>query len=137
MAHGTDATEPPRSPLLRVFMVEDSATVRELLTERLQDIEGVRVVGCADGEHDAISALRLTPCDIAILDIKLRQGSGIGVLRTLGSDTGQSALYIVFSNYTEDPYRALAAQLGAAHYFDKSNELRELIALITSLVPDT
>lgn len=132
MTHATTTTD-ARPPPLRVFMVEDSPTVRDLLVEHLNDIEGVRVVGTADSERDAVSALRDTPCDVIILDIKLRQGSGIGVLRTLDTASGPNATRIIFSNYTEGEYRAVATRLGAAYFFDKASGLRALLELITSL----
>lgn len=133
MATATDTSSALAPPALRVFVVEDSPTVRDLLTEQLHDIEGVRVVGSAQSEQDAVSALRQTPCDVIILDIKLRQGSGIGVLRTLGPAVGSSVACIIFSNYTENEYRRLATQLGAAHFFDKSSDFAALVEVITAL----
>lgn len=133
MPHVTETSTPPHHPPLRVFVVEDSRRVRDLLTEQLNDIEGVLVVGSAESEQDAIEGLRDTACDVVILDIKLREGSGIGVLRTLDKSSTSDVTRVIFSNYTESEYRTLAKRLGAEYFFDKSTDFRALINLITSL----
>lgn len=133
MPHATDTSPPPQRPQLRVFVVEDSRMVRDLLTEQLNDIDGVLVVGSAESERGAIEGLRHTPCDVVILDIKLSEGSGIGVLRTLDKSSASEATRIIFSNYTEGEYRILAKRLGAEHFFDKSTDFLALIHLITYL----
>lgn len=133
MSHATDISTPPSHSPLRVFVVEDSRRVRDLLTEQLNDIDGVLVVGSAESERGAIEGLRQTPCDVVILDIKLSEGSGIGVLRTLDKSSASDMTRIIFSNYTESEYRSVARRLGAEHFFDKSTDFRALINLITGL----
>ncbi|MBI4697228.1 MAG: response regulator transcription factor [Gammaproteobacteria bacterium] len=131
---------PQGRPPLRIFLVEDSRRVRELLTEQLNDLPDVEVVGAEESERDAIESLRRTPCDVVILDIKLREGTGISVLRSLRRDEEQEPevrerkpLRMVFSNYTESGYRQLAAHLGAKHFFDKSCDLLAMINVIRAL----
>lgn len=133
MPHATDISTPTGTTPLRVFVVEDSRKVRDLLTEQLNDIEGVLVVGSAESERAAVEGLRQIPCDVVILDIKLSEGSGIGVLRTLEKSPLDDVTRIIFSNYTEGEYRSLAKRLGAEHFFDKSTDFIALINLITRL----
>jgi DNA-binding NarL/FixJ family response regulator len=133
MPHATEMSLPNRTSPLRVFVVEDSRKVRELLTEQLNDIEGVLVVGTAESERSAVEGLHQTPCDVVILDIKLSEGSGIGVLRALEKSPIGTMTRVIFSNYTESEYRTLARRLGAEHYFDKSTDFIALITLISSL----
>src|SRR5690606_36383989 len=121
---------PPR----RVFLIEDSRQVRERVVEQLGDIPDVAVVGTAESEEEAVAALRQTPCDVVVLDIKLRQGSGVGVLRALrelGSAAGLPRVRIVFS--TQTAYQPYTTNLGAQYFFDKSSDLTALMALIREL----
>ena len=123
-------------PPLRVFLVEDSRAVSELLTEQLNDIPDVRVVGAAESEPAALDALDETSCDVLIVDIKLREGNGIALLRRLAATAAsrpRPATRIVFSNYTESEYRVLAKRYGAQHFFDKATDLRALLALVGHL----
>jgi DNA-binding NarL/FixJ family response regulator len=123
-------------PLLRVFLVEDSRPVSELLTEQLNDIPHVQVVGAAECERTAFDALDEIRCDALIVDIKLREGNGIGLLRRLAATEAalpRPATRIVFSNYTENEYRVLAKRYGAQYFFDKVTDLRALLALVGQL----
>jgi DNA-binding NarL/FixJ family response regulator len=131
-----EASMAEAAPPLRVFLVEDSRAVAELLTEQLNDIPDVLVVGVAESERAALDALDATPCDVLIVDIKLREGNGIGLLRRLAATDASAprpATCIVFSNYTENEYRILAKRYGAQHFFDKSTDLRALLALVVHL----
>src|SRR5690606_2808285 len=62
---------------LRVFLVEDSVDVRELMIENLTMIPGVVVSGVSESEGDALNQLNSLPCDVLIVDIQLKKGNGI------------------------------------------------------------
>jgi response regulator RpfG family c-di-GMP phosphodiesterase len=55
---------------LRVFLVEDSLDVRELMIENLTMIPGVVVAGVSESEGDALNQLNALPCDVLIVDIQ-------------------------------------------------------------------
>ena len=106
----------------RVFLVEDSAPVRERVTAMLASIQGVDNVGSASTEQDAERAILVTQPDAVLLDVKLAQGSGFDVLRSLHTKAPQIEVYML-SNFAAPAYRQLAADLGASGFFDKTNEL--------------
>ncbi len=136
MPQGSDAPLAPVDSPLRVFVVEDSQRVCALLTEQLNDIPNVVVVGAAASEQAAVDALSHLACDVLIVDINLRAGNGIGVLRKLSAMAGsisEPGTRIVFSNYTEREYRLLAERYGAKYFFDKSTDLIALLTLVLQL----
>ena len=115
--------------LLRVFLIEDSLLLQELLGGLLSEIEGVEYCGCADGEIEALRRLAETPVDLVIIDIELRQGSGIGVLGMMQLD---SSLYgnprkAVLTNYAHATMRQRCERLGMDAFFDKSLQVNQLI----------
>lgn len=120
---------------LNVFVVEDSPAVRDIMLEQLADLPNVICSGYADSEMTAIEDLRRTACDLLILDIKLKAGTGIGVLRAIsaGGWSKPPATRIIFSNYTDHAFRTLARSLGATHFFDKTRDFPTLLALISDL----
>ena len=125
---------------LRIFVVEDSRAVRDLLCEQLNDIPNATVVGTADSEQTALQGLDHTPCDVLIIDIQLRTGNGIGVLRALHTthaDRRALPRRVVFSNYTEDEYRRLASRYGAHDFFDKATDFTALLQLIGTLADES
>lgn len=114
---------------LKVFLIEDSALLQELLGSMLGELDGVEFCGCAVGETEALRRMAETPFDLVIIDIELKQGSGIGVLDALQTD---SALYgqpckVVLSNYAHATMRRRCEHFGMDAFFDKSLHLNELI----------
>lgn len=124
----------PLSPPLQVFLIEDSSLVRELVIESFADIPGIILIGHADSEDDALDQLALQPCDILILDIQLRQGNGISLLRRLGSrPQHDKQIRIIFSNNVSKGYHRLAGQLGVQYFFDKTSEFTDMRELLEQL----
>src|SRR5512140_280478 len=68
---------------LRIFLVEDSAILRDRLSEVLVNWGDVRMIGHAETEAVADVALKNCDWDVLILDLQLLQGTGLGVLRNL------------------------------------------------------
>src|SRR5688572_8431170 len=99
--------------MFRVFLVEDSQLVRERMTAFLKTIEGVDPVGSAATARDAEQAILAERPDAVLLDIKLAQGSGFDVLRSLRANAPEIEIYM-FSNFAAPAYRELAANLGAS-----------------------
>jgi len=104
-----------------VYLVEDSPLVSERLLEMLADVPGVRVAGHATRADDAIKDILAAHPDVVVLDIRLAQGSGFDVLRALHEQAPEIEVYML-SSFASDPYRQLAARLGARGFFDKASE---------------
>jgi two-component system, OmpR family, response regulator len=119
---------------LRTFIVEDNATIRENLIDTLEELASVVALGWAEGEKEACAWFETHrgEWDLAIVDLFLKQGSGLGVLETCQQrDRGQRL--IVLSNYATDDMRQRCAQLGADAVFDKSNEIDALVEYCLAL----
>ena len=113
---------------LKTYLVEDNVTIRDNLMATLEELAHVDSVGTADSENDAKTWL-LAPThqwDLAIVDLFLKQGSGLGVLEAC-RNRGPAQKVIVLSNYATTDIRKRCAQLGADAVFDKSNEIDALI----------
>ena len=105
---------------LRVFVVEDSALVRERL-EAMVVQAGATSVGHAAGVDAAIQAILTLRPELVILDMQLADGTGFDVLRAVRDQAPDIDVYLL-SNHAAYPYRQLAERLGARGFFDKSKE---------------
>ena len=115
-------------PLLRVYLIEDSAIIRANLIDTLEELAPIEVVGSAVSEHEAIDWIdaHAYDWDMLIIDIFLKSGSGISVLRRCQQrDPARKA--VVFSNYATADMKRRCTELGADAVFDKSNEIDALI----------
>lgn len=121
-------------PLLHLFLVEDSAVLRDLLLESIAAIPGITVNGFAESEDDAFERIRATPCDIVIADIQLKQGNGITLLRRLAAQSSNSALInIILSNNIGTAYRRVIDEFEVCFFFDKTTEFSQLQKLLYQL----
>ena len=113
---------------LHTFIVEDSAIIRENLVATLEELLPVQVVGTAADEDGAVAWLtdRSHTCDLAIIDIFLARGTGLGVLKAVrGAKEGMKL--VVLSNFATPDMRSKCLELGADRVFDKSNEIDGLL----------
>jgi DNA-binding NarL/FixJ family response regulator len=113
-----------------VYLVEDSAPVRERLAAMLTSIPNTRVVGHAAGARQAVGDILAKHPNVVLCDLNLKDGTGFEVLRTLRAKAPQIECYML-SNFSTQPYRRVAAELGARDFFDKTNEferIRDVIA---------
>jgi DNA-binding NarL/FixJ family response regulator len=106
---------------MRVFLVEDSPLLRTRLEAMLATIPGARAAGHADGAQEAIRRILEERPEAVVLDIHLKEGSGLDVLRAVHEAAPGIAVFVL-TNYPEENYRRIAAQLGALGFFDKSSE---------------
>ena len=111
---------------LTAFIVEDSPVIRENLVAALEEMAPIQVVGTAEDEASALRWLGENVCDLAIVDIFLKSGSGLGVLKT-ASLSDRPIKLVVLSNYATPDMRRKCLELGASRVFDKSNEIDSLI----------
>lgn len=113
---------------LTTYIVEDSPVIRENLIATLEELAPVLVVGTAEDEATAVHWLAEPGhlADLAIVDIFLKGGSGLGVLRAAQA-MPHRRLMVVLSNYATPDMRRNCLALGADRVFDKSNDIDALI----------
>ncbi len=120
--------------VLRVALVEDSQRIRAHLAEALDEIPNATIAFVADTEGEAVRMLAAEAWDVVILDLQLRSGTGLGVLKAMHGwrrDAPRTA--IVFTNYGFPQYRERALALGAQHFFDKAKDLEALKDVLAEL----
>lgn len=113
---------------LKTYIVEDSPVIRDSLIATLEELGPVEVVGTAADESTAVRWLTRdgNEFDLVIVDLFLKQGSGLGVLRVVGALTPRRQM-VVLSNYATKDMRQKCLALGADRVFDKSHEIDALI----------
>lgn len=121
----------------KIVLIEDSPIVRDALCTMLSELRGVEVVGGAQDERSALELLQRQRPDLAIVDLTLRAGSGIGVLRALfnNPDRFGRPRALVFSNHGHARVRQRCLALGAERFFDKATETNALFAYVRQALP--
>jgi DNA-binding NarL/FixJ family response regulator len=115
--------------LLKTYIVEDSRVIRHNLIAALEELAPVTVVGTAEDQDAAIAWLAdpRHECDLVIIDIFLKGGSGLGVLAAAHAMPRALSL-VILSNYATADMRRTCIAMGATRVFDKSKEIDDLVA---------
>ena len=131
----------PGKPL-RILLVEDSPLLRGRLENMLSQHAAFKVTGLAAAEAEAIEKLDSVPYDAIVVDVELRPGSGIGVIRQARArnkekdkdkDGGSHVWIIVLTNYDLPTVRERCMQAGADHFLDKMREIDQLIPILLGI----
>lgn len=128
------SSKPGSAAALITYIVEDSATIRENLISTLEEIAPVKVVGFAETEQEASLWLSMNNGNwqLAIVDLFLKEGSGLGVLKGCQTRNPYQKV-VVLTNYATDDIRRRCSELGSDAVFDKSNELDQLLEYCSSV----
>ena len=112
----------------RAYIVEDSPTIRENLIETLRELALIEPVGVAETEYEGKRWLAQNDAywDLAIVDLFLREGSGLNILAACRARRPSQKM-IVLSNHATHDVRWRCRQLGADAVFDKSTEIDALV----------
>lgn len=116
---------------MRVFIADDSEILRERLVENLSQLPNVSVVGEVGDVAKARDAIDNMEFDLAIYDIKMPNGSGIGLIKDTKKKHPLTRV-IMMTNYSIGSYRDKCLEAGADYFFDKS-DLDKMITLIKQL----
>jgi YesN/AraC family two-component response regulator len=114
------------------LIVDDSAVIRRRLISMLSEIPGVKLVGEAAGAVEGAELIRNEHPDVVILDIRMPDRSGIGLLEDIKHDPERPTI-IILTNYPYTAYQKRCMELGASHFFDKSSEFTELETVVREL----
>jgi two-component system invasion response regulator UvrY len=115
--------------IIKVFIADDHAIVREGLKQILAETRDIVVAGEAESGLDAVKLFRKSGCHVMLLDISLPDRSGIDVLKQIKKDKPELAV-LMLSMHREDQYAIRSLKAGAAGYLTKQSAPRELVTAI-------
>ncbi|MBX3653948.1 MAG: response regulator transcription factor [Ramlibacter sp.] len=115
---------PHRHSPITTFLADDSSLIRRRVAAMLRE-QGMEVLGEAETPQSSVDAiLRLRP-DVVVLDIQLRGGAGLQVLREVRR-AAPGVVFVVLSNSSGPAYRKRYLSEGAAAFLDKTTEFDQL-----------
>jgi two-component system response regulator DevR len=103
---------------IRVFLLDDHEIVRRGISDLLQAEPDIEVVGEAGTASDALARIPAAQPQVAVLDARLPDGSGIDVCRDIRSAV-PSVRCLILTSYDDDEALFAAVMAGAAGYLLK------------------
>jgi DNA-binding NarL/FixJ family response regulator len=120
-------------PKKTVFLVDDHPLVREWLTNLIHQQPDLKVCGEAETGRQARQAIVALKPDVAIVDIALKDSSGIELIKDLKQSSPALAV-LVLSMYEESHYAERALRAGARGYIMKRETTRKVITAIRQVL---
>ncbi len=116
----------------RILLIEDSPPVQVRLKDLLESPGEYRVSAIVDSAPSARVVIEAEVFDVLIVDVQLKQGTGIEVVKHARSryGKGQRPLIIVLTNYGMPTVEARCREAGADHFLDKVRQFDRVKPLI-------
>jgi two-component system response regulator DevR len=121
---------------IRVFLLDDHELVREGIRSLLESDEELEVVGEAGTAEEALARIPLAKPHVAILDVRLEDGSGVEVCRDLRSLMPE-VVCLMLTSFADDEALYASVMAGAAGYVLKQIKARDLIADVKKVAGGT
>jgi len=113
----------------RVLIVDDHPAVREGLAVRIGSQADMEVCGEAGDVGEALKALGSSRPDVAVVDIKLKTGDGLDLVKRIKARDG-SVRILVWSVYPDKLYAGRALKAGALGYINKEHTTGRIVEAI-------
>jgi DNA-binding NarL/FixJ family response regulator len=120
-------------PGARVLIVDDHPAIREALAIRIAAQPDLEVCGEAADANEALRLAAATDPDVSVIDIGLKEGNGIDLIKRLKARNDQFRA-IVWSMYSEDLYAERALRAGAMGYINKEQATGKIIEAIRQVL---
>ncbi|MFD5110910.1 response regulator [Streptomyces sp. NPDC058391] len=114
---------------ITVFLVDDHEVVRRGVYELLSVEDDIEVVGEAGTAGDAMARIPATHPDVAVLDVRLPDGSGVEVCREIRS-RDESIKCLMLTSFADDEALFDAIMAGASGYVLKAIRGNELLTAV-------
>jgi DNA-binding NarL/FixJ family response regulator len=118
--------------MTRVLIVEDSPLVASGMRTTLTGHEDIEVVGEATSVADAAAAIREQTVDVAVVDVRLPDGTAFDLIRKL-NDLDQPPAYLIVSSFDLAQYVDAALHLGASGYLLKTAPTTEIVRAVMTV----
>jgi DNA-binding NarL/FixJ family response regulator len=115
--------------MIRVFLVDDHEVVRRGIADMINAEPDLEVVGEASTARQAVARVAATVPDVAVLDVRLPDGSGIDVCRTIRS-ANPVVQCLMLTAYDDDEASYSAVLAGASGYVLKDIRGQHLVESI-------
>ena len=117
------------APPARIFIVDDHPLVREWLANLLRQQPDLTVCGQAETPAAALAAIIADPPDVAIVDLSLKGGSGLDLIKDLQAQQPE-VIVLVLSMHEEIYHAERALRAGARGYVMKRESTGQIIEAI-------
>ena len=120
--------------MIRVALADDHQLVRAGFRALLDSEPDIEVVVEASGGEELLHAIRATPVDVALLDIRMPDGDGLWTTEQIAADPALAGVRVVIvTTFELDEYVSRAILAGASGFLVKDTEPADLIRAVRAV----
>lgn len=125
---------PPNAACMRILIVEDSATMRQVLRFALTRLKNVEIVEAQDG-LDGFRKLSADHFDLVLIDVNMPVMDGLKLIGLIRNDDDLHEIpIVVITTEGAEEDRARGISLGANEYLTKPLQTNHVLAIAKSLL---
>jgi len=117
----------------KVLLVDDHPVVREGIAQIIRQAGGLEVCAQADCPEKALKAVSISKPDVAVLDLALVKGSGLGLIRDF-KEWHPHLPILVLSMHDETLYAERALRAGASGYIMKQEVVEQFVEAVRKVL---
>ena len=116
---------------IKVLIVDDALLVVTRVSDIINELDCVSDVYMAFTYQDAINKVASANPDVVLLDIHLRDKSGIELLDFIKRNHPRVKT-VMLTNQSSDNYKTICEKIGSDHFVDKSSEFESITGILKS-----
>lgn len=114
---------------MNILLVDDSDIIRQAISNILSKVEGIASIREVSNVKKALILINDYRPDVVIMDIHLRSGNGLNILKFI-KEKFSTIMVIILTNDALPEYRKICDDFGADYFFDKSSEFEKIVDVI-------
>jgi YesN/AraC family two-component response regulator len=118
---------------MKILVADDSSLLRERIKSLIQNISNESVVYEAENGADALSIIRQKQPDLAILDIRMPEMTGIEVLKKV-RELKMDTKVCILTNYAYPIYKRRCIEAGADFFLRKTEDFEEIEIIVSNML---
>lgn len=118
--------------VIRVILADDHQMVRQGIRQFLEEAQGIEVVAEASNGAEALRLVEAHQPDVAILDIRMPEMTGVEATRHI-KERFPRVRILILTAYDDDPYVFALLQAGAHGYVLKTGSSDELVRAVRAV----
>ncbi|MFI5119139.1 MAG: response regulator [Thermoanaerobaculia bacterium] len=120
---------------MRILIVDDSEPVGARLVALLRRVEGLEFLPQVFSAKDAELAFHAERPEVVLLDLQLRDGTSLGLLRDMKAKEPSTRVFVLTA-HLDERYRKPCLDAGAEFYLSKATDLPLLAGILADLAKE-
>jgi DNA-binding NarL/FixJ family response regulator len=120
---------------MKILIADDSSLFRDRIKSLLKNLNDKSVVYEAENGEEAFQIIRDKKPDLAILDIRMPELSGIEVLKKI-RELKMEIKVCILTNYAYPIYKRKCIEAGADYFLRKTDDFEEIETIVRDILHD-